>query len=788
MLRSLVGSEMCIRDRYQRRVRAPWIRTMSSDEDYDPVQEKMEAMQAEEDALERAGEAADAQRQEDVRNGLNTQQERKRMSSLHNMLDKTACYSQFVSSQIKKVDANIQGKRKSTGDGTDKSGNSTQLGKVGEKRKASKNQGSSSKAAKVEEVHEAQPELITGGKMRDYQLQGTAWLTSLFENGMNGILGDEMGLGKTVQTIAFLAHIFNQGVKGPFLVVGPLSVLKNWVREIEFWCPAMVPQLYHGKQEERAAMRKDWGVDKQDPPQNKVHVIVTSFEIVMRDIAFFQRPAKGWANWKYLTVDEGHRLKNKDCRLIRELKTIPVDNRLLLTGTPLQNNLNELWSLLNFILPTIFESLATFQSWFDFDESNVNDTERIIQQEQESQIVAKLHEILKPFMLRRQKKDVDLEIPRKKEIIVYCPSSETQINMYRNILMYRSINPPESDDEAEFLGRGQRARDDVCYDEEAVTERQWCRAVDNEQDIEEFEQSVVSAKHGATKKNMKQTEPLSRTSSKKIKKTSLNNMLMQLRKVCNHPYLFEEKDTEITDDAIIECSGKMQMLDRLLPRLFAGGHKVLVFSQMTKMLSIIEDYFLHKGMNYCRIDGSTNLEDRQQQMDDFNTDPNVSCFLLSTRAGGLGINLVAADTVVIFDSDWNPQADLQAQDRCHRIGQKKPVLVYRLCAANSVEENMLEKAANKRRLEHLVVSNGKFVEAGATSRKEDIKGLNPEEMLAMLDDKYADEKVRKDLLSEQDIAALLDRTSLFRDAKNAKQANKSSKFKVLAEDADAPLF
>eukprot|EP00656_Telonema_subtile_P032201 TRINITY_DN3529_c0_g2_i1.p1 TRINITY_DN3529_c0_g2~~TRINITY_DN3529_c0_g2_i1.p1 ORF type:complete len:252 (+),score=29.50 TRINITY_DN3529_c0_g2_i1:141-896(+) len=210
-----------------------------------------------------------------------------------------------------------------------------------------------------------QPELMTGGRMRDYQLAGTAWLASLFENGMNGILGDEMGLGKTVQTIAFLAHLFHRGVEGPFLVVGPLGVLANWQREVGIWCPTMTAQLYHGNRAERARLRQDWG-----------------------------DPHPTWKEWAHLTVDEGHRLKNKDSALIQALKSLPVSNRLLLTGTPLPNDLAEMWSLLNFILPDIFVSPAQFQGWFDSDHD-----------------VAKLHSSMRPFvahfMLRRRKEDVE---------------------------------------------------------------------------------------------------------------------------------------------------------------------------------------------------------------------------------------------------------------------------------------------------------------------------------------------------------------------------------------------
>jgi ATP-dependent DNA helicase len=735
------------------------------DGDWDPAADADEIITDEMRAAE-----ADALKQNDTKEEKRTQQllktmdskkERKRIDSLHSLLDKTAVYSQFVSSQIKAVDANIQGQIQGTGD------------KAG-KRKASDNQNGRGKKTKdgkgdpkfvgvkessKEARPEGQPTLITGGSMRDYQLQGTAWLISLYENGMNGILADEMGLGKTVQTIAMMAYLFEKGVAGTFLVVAPLSTVTNWYREVHFWTKeAMKAQIYHGTAAERTELRKEWG------SQEKVNVVITSFEIAMRDVAHFQKgTSKGNKTWKYLAVDEGHRLKNKDCRLIRELKTIPSDNRLLLTGTPLQNDLNELWSLLNFLLPNIFDNLASFQSWFDFD-AGALDHDKILQEESQNAIVGKLHSILKPFLLRRQKMDVDLEIPRKKEIILYCSNTSEQQWMYKNLIKYASIIPPEKVEEGP-MGKGHRFKKDVCYDEDLVTEHQFSKALDNEDDLGELESAKKTKKHGG-RRGSGTPQALAPTQTKA--KTSLKNRLMQMRKICNHPFLFEEVDTEYdTTETIIEMSGKMKLLDRLLSKLHAGGHKVLIFSQMTKLLTILEDFLHFREIKYCRIDGGVGMLERQAQMDLFNNDPEYSVFLLSTRAGGLGINLVAADTVIIYDSDWNPQADLQAQDRCHRIGQKKPVLVYRLCASGTVEEKILERAANKRRLEKMVVSNGKFVNAGAVQKADQVEALNAEELLQLLQDRYADEK--KDMLdmTDKQIDEVMDRTALFRDGDKA---------------------
>merc|ERR1711871_1419398 len=266
------------------------------------------------------------------------------------------------------------------------------------------------------------------GELRDYQLKGVKWLISLWQNGLNGILADQMGLGKTVQAVGFLSHLREKGVLGPYLVVGPLSTLPNWVTEFERFCPSMPCVLYHGSQAERQDIRASRM--PTGPVSEKFPVIITSYEILMRDRVYLQN-----YRFKYVMVDEGHRLKNFDCRLIRELKTIPTENRLLLTGTPLQNNLSELWSLLNFLLPDIFDDLDSFQRWFDFSDMEGEDAQSaLIAKEQEEQVLGKLHQILQPFVLRRLKTDVEVDIPPKKEIVLYAPLTPKQSELYTSIL------------------------------------------------------------------------------------------------------------------------------------------------------------------------------------------------------------------------------------------------------------------------------------------------------------------------------------------------------------------
>lgn len=319
-------------------------------------------------------------------------------------------------------------------------------------------------------------------------------------------------------------------------------------------------------------------------------------------------------------------------------------NRLLITGTPLQNNLHELWALLNFLLPDVFGESEAFDQWFSG------------QQDDQDTVVQQLHRVLRPFLLRRVKSDVEKSLLPKKEVNLYIGMSEMQVKWYKKIL---------------------------------------------EKDID--------AVNGA--------------GGKRESKTRLLNIVMQLRKCCNHPYLFEGAEPGppyTTDEHIIFNAGKMVMLDRLLVRLKKAGSRVLIFSQMSRLLDILEDYCVFREFKYCRIDGGTAHEDRISAIDDYNKpDSEKFVFLLTTRAGGLGINLTSADIVVLFDSDWNPQADLQAMDRAHRIGQTKQVVVYRFVTENAIEEKVLERAAQKLRLDQLVIQQGRAQTAAKAAQNKD---------------------------------------------------------------------
>ncbi|KAK3714510.1 chromatin remodeling complex Adenosinetriphosphatase [Vermiconidia calcicola] len=466
------------------------------------------------------------------------------------------------------------------------------------------------------------PSFIQGGEMRDYQVAGLNWLIGLHENGISGILADEMGLGKTLQTIAFLGYLRHVGgITGPHLIAVPKSTLDNWNREFKQWLPETNVLVLQGAKDERHELINERLIDE------KFDVCITSYEMILREKSHLKKFA-----WEYIIIDEAHRIKNEESSLAQIIRIFNSRNRLLITGTPLQNNLHELWALLNFLLPDVFGDSEAFDSWFKNQDAD------------QDQVVQQLHRVLRPFLLRRVKSDVEKSLLPKKEINLYVGMSEMQIKWYKNIL---------------------------------------------EKDID--------AVNGAA--------------GKKESKTRLLNIVMQLRKCCNHPYLFDGAEPGppyTTDEHLVDNAAKMVMLDQLLKKMKSQGSRVLIFSQMSRVLDILEDYSVMRGWQYCRIDGSTAHEDRIAGIDEYNKPGSEKfLFLLTTRAGGLGINLTSADIVVLFDSDWNPQADLQAMDRAHRIGQTKQVVVFRFITERAIEEKVLERAAQKLRLDQLVIQQGR---------------------------------------------------------------------------------
>ncbi|ANQ08079.1 Uncharacterized protein PCOAH_00023630 [Plasmodium coatneyi] len=461
------------------------------------------------------------------------------------------------------------------------------------------------------------------GCMKPYQIEGLNWLYQLYRHKINGILADEMGLGKTLQTISLLCYLrFNKNIKRKSIIICPRSTLDNWYQEIKKWCTEMKAFKYYGSKDERRELNKNVLHTDYD-------VLLTTYEIVIKD-----KSALFDIDWFFLVIDEAHRIKNDKSVLSTSVRFLRSENRLLITGTPLHNNLKELWSLLNFLMPKIFDNSEEFDNLFNISKISSNDNKQ-------SEIITQLHTILKPFMLRRLKVEVEQCLPPKREIYVFVGMSKLQKKLYSDILS-KNID-------------------------------------------------VINAMTGS--------------------KNQMLNILMQLRKCCNHPYLFDgiEEPPYIEGNHLIETSGKMSLLDKLLPRLKKENSRVLLFSQMTRVLDIIDDYCRWKKYEYLRIDGSTVGDERQIRINQFN-EPNSKyfIFLLSTRAGGIGINLTTADIVILFDSDYNPQMDIQAMDRAHRIGQKKKVIVYRFVTQNSVEEKIVERAAKKLKLDSLIIQKGKL--------------------------------------------------------------------------------
>uniref|UniRef100_A0A8C0J8N2 Chromodomain helicase DNA binding protein 2 n=1 Tax=Chelonoidis abingdonii TaxID=106734 RepID=A0A8C0J8N2_CHEAB len=509
-----------------------------------------------------------------------------------------------------------------------------------------------------------QPSYIGGEnlELRDYQLEGLNWLAHSWCKNNSVILADEMGLGKTIQTISFLSYLFYQHqLYGPFLIVVPLSTLTSWQREFEIWAPEINVVVYIGDMMSRNTIREYEWIHSQTK-RLKFNALITTYEILLKD-----KTVLGSINWAFLGVDEAHRLKNDDSLLYKTLIDFKSNHRLLITGTPLQNSLKELWSLLHFIMPEKFEF------WEDFEDDHGKGRENGYQS---------LHKVLEPFLLRRVKKDVEKSLPAKVEQILRVEMSAPQKQYYKWILTrnYKALSKGTRGSTSGFL-----------------------------------------------------------------------NIVMELKKCCNHCYLIKPPEENERETGMEMSSGKLILLDKLLTRLRERGNRVLIFSQMVRMLDILAEYLTIKHYPFQRLDGSIKGEIRKQALDHFNAEGSEDfCFLLSTRAGGLGINLASADTVVIFDSDWNPQNDLQAQARAHRIGQKKQVKIYRLVTKGTVEEEIIERAKKKMVLDHLVIqrmdTTGRTV-LDNNSGRSNSNPFNKEELTAIL--KFGAEDLFKEIEGEE---------------------------------------
>lgn len=709
------------------------------------------------------------------------------------------------------------------------------------------------------------PHLIRGS-LREYQHFGLDWLSGLYSNHINGILADEMGLGKTIQTIALLAHLAVEHENwGPHLVVVPTSVLLNWEMEFKKWCPGFKIMTYYGTIEERRQKRKGW------MDETSWNVLITSYQLILMDQQILKR-----RNWHYMILDEAHNIKNFRSQKWQTLLTFRTRARLLLTGTPLQNNLTELWSLLFFLMPSDgdgtgiegFADLRNFSEWFRRPVEQILEHGRETMDDEAKQVVTKLHTVLRPYILRRLKADVEKQMPAKYEHVVYCRLSKRQRFLYDGFMSkaktkatlasgnYLSIinclmqlrkvcNHPDLFEtrpistsfvmpnsvvtefemkerlvrgrllsqhplkklDLDFLNLAPISREDIsqrlagdstklmAYGPFGILrERQYSRT--NWQvkfNGSTVQTSLETLENDSRKKRMAELErslyyeskrhgrhpvygtsliefltadngqhPLSKGPLRKrsladwlsSRSSVLASMILSIeersramdgyiqRFACVTPAAvapgitgaaltpietrdlskskrlppydpFHEAQTRLSiafpDKRLLQYDcGKLQRLDKLLRDLHAGGHRALIFTQMTKMLDILEQFLNIHGHRYLRLDGATKIEQRQILTDRFNNDNRILAFILSSRSGGLGINLTGADTVIFYDLDWNPAMDKQCQDRCHRIGQTRDVHIYRFVSEFTIESNILRKANQKRMLDDVVIQEGEF--------------------------------------------------------------------------------
>lgn len=818
------------------------------------------------------------------------------------------------------------------------------------------------------DIEISQPTMLTT-QLKEYQLKGLNWLVNLYEQGINGILADEMGLGKTIQSISVMAYLAEyHNIWGPFLVIAPASTLHNWQQEITKFVPNIKVLPYWGSSKDRKILRKFW--DRKHityTKESEFHVLVTSYQLVVLDAQYFQK-----VKWQYMILDEAQAIKSSQSSRWKNLLGFHCRNRLLLTGTPIQNNMQELWALLHFIMPTLFDSHDEFSEWFSKDiESHAQSNTKLNEDQ-----LRRLHMILKPFMLRRVKKHVQQELGDKVEKDIFCDLTYRQRAYYANlrnrvsimdlieraavgdeadsttlmnlVMQFRKVcNHPDLFERAEtkspfsqahfaetasFVREGQNvdfaystrnlieydlprllcgsagrvdmpgpdnmqagfrnkylghmmnvwtpenikrsieedaafsflrfvdtsigeayetsrlgvferayrrrwmadrlSRISVAYDRDEededtnsvlphsmlnIVERNGCNAVVQEAVMEGYMRELTSVSRSTfEREGLNIIEPCASPavsapfipiscSGQGINREMKDNFFNVLVR-----HALFDRPTRRMDEQVLEQkadprlyptpamlpdpisnkgrythiavpsmhrfvtdSGKLAKLDELLRGLKAGGHRVLLYFQMTRMIDLMEEYLTYRNYKYCRLDGSTKLEDRRDTVADFQQRPEIFVFLLSTRAGGLGINLTAADTVIFYDSDWNPTIDSQAMDRAHRLGQTRQVTVYRLITRNTIEERIRKRALQKEEVQRVVITGGAaggvdFNTRNRESRTKDIA-------MWLADDEQAE-------LIEQREKEALNRGEVFGSAKGGKKAAQKKKKDLTLDD------
>ncbi|KAI9500879.1 SNF2 family N-terminal domain-containing protein, partial [Coemansia spiralis] len=488
-----------------------------------------------------------------------------------------------------------------------------------------------------------QPGFIKGGLLMDYQLTGVNWLLSRWIESKPAILADDMGMGKTIQVISFLSAIYHSTIPPdlkdmqaaisnagtfPFLVIVPATLINNWMNEFKSWAPDLVVAQLSGRSAEREIQLKHTLFNSDDTHRKdlRCHVVLTSYEAISNLSGISVFAAHDFI-WQAIILDEGHRLKNDQTKMYAILSRFKTRQRVLLTGTPLQNDVRELFSLVSFLDPDVFGNATSLHAKYSADTPEG---------------IGQIKELIRPYILRRKKEDQLLLVPPKCELILPVSMTNLQRELYK---------------------------------------------------------ATLSRNGGAA--------PPKPTKSTKL--SSLTNILMEIRRIVSHPYLIRNVEPNFPDEVerhmrLIDSSGKLKLLHALLPELQARGHRILLFAQFKDTLDILEDYLAGEGVRYERIDGDTLPSVRQTKVDAFNSPSSSSLvFMASTRTGGLGLNLTSADVVVIYDCDFNPHIDLQAMARAHRIGQRKPVTVFKFVVKDSAEERIVKAATRKLVLEHLII-------------------------------------------------------------------------------------
>lgn len=580
--------------------------------------------------------------------------------------------------------------------------------------------------------------------------------------GVNCILADEMGLGKTLQIISLMSHIIHtRQDRGMHLVVTPLSTLFNWMQELKNFCPSLKVSRLHFKQTEVTTALK-----KQILSESHADVYVTSYEMLKSpSLRFLQRIV-----WRSVVLDEGHRIKNELSMQSEACLALTSRFKVVLTGTPVQNNLHELFAVLHFLHPKIFTSSVPFdeqapaeavtepaspQMDVDKDNTACNVTRTPpVSRTIDKSLIIDAKNALYPFILRRLKIDVEKKLPPKIETRINCPMSDMQRLWAKRLLLRNAIM------------------------------------------MQKIDASVV----GAT------TEEESKRLMNSL--ASMRGLLMQLRKAADHPFLFPGVESTVLPNGmpteeIVTVSGKMQMLDRLLPKLKERGHRVVIFSQFTSMLNIIEDYLNWRRYTYYRVDGSSNRVMRGALINLYNKPGSEQfVFLLSTRAGGEGINLYTADTVILFDSDWNPQADAQACGRVHRIGQSKVVHIYRLVTSGSVEERIIQCAQRKLLLGALITAptntntpaEGRSTNASEAASGDGVEGAEDKDPSATLtfsflkfgwNRLFAAEKTNITEITDDDLNKIIDRNPV--ESTDVEKESSSETSQLMLENQDVTV-